>query len=143
VLSNEALVAVADAAPRDLEALKGIRGISERLLEQRGAAVLEAIERGLGVPERDLPRFPRGERRLNDPAFERRVDRLKAVRNAAATRLGIDPGVLCPKGTLEAVARALPTSPAGLGEIPELRTWQVDVLGEEFLKALQAQPSPR
>lgn len=142
VLSNEALVAVADAAPRDLEALKGIRGVSERLLEQRGSAVLEAIERGLDVPERDLPRFPRGERRVNDPAFERRVDRLKAVRNAAATRLGLDPGVLCPKGTLEAVARALPPSTAGLGEIPELRTWQIDVLGEEFLKALQAQ-SPR
>jgi len=143
VLSNEALVAVADASPRDLEALKGIRGVSERLLEQRGAAVLEAIARGLDVPERDLPRFPRGERRANDPAFERRVDRLKAVRNAAATRLGLDPGVLCPKGTLEAVARALPTSRASLGEVPELRTWQVDVLGEEFLKALQAQPSPR
>jgi ribonuclease D len=143
VLSNEALVAVADAAPRDLEVLKGIRGISERLLEQRGAAVIEAIQRGLDVPERDLPRFPRGERRVNDPAFERRVDRLKAVRNAAATRLGLDPGVLCPKGTLEAVARALPTSTASLGEIPELRIWQIDVLGEDFLKALQAQPSPR
>lgn len=143
VLSNEALVAVADAAPRDLEALKGIRGISERLLDQRGTAILDAIQRGLAVPERDLPRFPRGERRVNDPAFEHRVDRLKVVRNSSAARLGLEPGVLCPKGTLEAVARAHPTSASGLGAIPELRRWQVEVLGEEFLRGLQDQSSPR
>jgi ribonuclease D len=136
VLSNEALLAAADAAPRTLEALKGIRGVSERLLEARGAALLAAIERGLAVHERDLPRFPRGERRVSDPAFEHRVERLKATRNAAATRLGIDPGVLCPKGTLEALARARPGSVGALGGIPEVRKWQVELLGEELLKAL-------
>ncbi len=136
VLSNETLLAAADAAPRTPEALKAIKGVSERVLESRGAAILAAIERGLAVPERDLPRFPRGERRVSDPAFDERVERLKTTRNAAAARLGIDPGVLCPKGTLEAVARARPTSPDGLAEIPEVRKWQVELLGGDFLKAL-------
>jgi hypothetical protein len=58
------------------------------------------------------------------------------VRNAAEERLGLDPGILCPKGTLEAVARARPGSAAALGEIPEVRSWQVEVLGGDFLKAL-------
>jgi hypothetical protein len=44
--------------------------------------------------------------------------------------------VLCPKGTLEAVARALPKSAGGLRDIPEMRKWQAEVLGEDFLKAL-------
>lgn len=136
VLSNEALLAAADAAPRTPEELRAIRGVSGRLLEARGGAVLSAIEHGLAVPERDLPRLPRGERRVSDPAFDRRVERLKATRNAAAARLGLDPGVLCPKGTLEAVARAHPGAVDGLTEIPELRRWQGDLLGEEFLKAL-------
>jgi ribonuclease D len=136
VLSNEALLAAADSAPRTTEALKTIRGVSERLLESRGDAVLAAVERGLAVPERDLPRFPRGERRVSDPAFERRVEQLKSTRNGAATRLGVDPGVLCPKGTLEAVARARPSSLAALADVPEIRKWQVDLLGEEFLKSL-------
>ncbi len=136
VLSNETLLAAADAAPRTPETLKAIKGVSERVLESRGAAILAAIERGLAVPERDLPRFPRGERRVSDPAFDERVERLKTTRNAAAARLGIDPGVLCPKGTLEAVARARPTSPDGLAEIPEVRKWQVELLGGDFLKAL-------
>lgn len=136
VLSNEALLAAVDVAPRSTEALKAIRGVSERLLETRGEAILAAIEHGLTVPDRDLPRFPRGERRASDPAFDRRVERLKATRNAAAASLGLDPGVLCPKGTLEAVARALPTSAAALGKIPEVRKWQVELLGGDFLKAM-------
>jgi ribonuclease D len=65
-----------------------------------------------------------------------RVERLKHARNEAASRLGLDQGVLCPKGTLEALARAHPTSAVGLGDVPELRKWQVDELGEAFLKAL-------
>jgi hypothetical protein len=55
-----------------------------------------------------------------------------------AERLSLDPGVLCPKGTLEAVARARPKASAALGEIHELRKWQVEVLGQDFLKALEA-----
>jgi ribonuclease D len=136
VISNEALLVLADKAPSSVEALQTIRGVSGRLLETRAAAILAAIEQGLAVPERDLPRFPRGERRLSDPAFDQRVERLKVARNSAASRLSLDPGVLCPKGTLEALARAHPTSTAGLGEVPELRKWQVDVLGEDLLKAL-------
>ena len=138
VLSNEALVVVAGAQPRDAEALKGCRGVSERLVEQRGDAILAAVTAGLGVPERDLPRFPRGERRTPDPAFERHVERLKAVRNAAATRLGLEPGVLCPKGTLEAVARAQPSAVASLADVPEMRKWQIEELGKDFLGALGA-----
>jgi ribonuclease D len=136
VISNEALLVLADKAPTSVEALQTIRGVSGRLLETRAAAILAAIEQGLAVPERDLPRFPRGERRMSDPAFDQRVERLKVARNSAASRLGLDPGVLCPKGTLEALARAHPASTAGLGEVPELRKWQLDVLGEDLLKAL-------
>jgi ribonuclease D len=136
VVSNEALLALADQAPRTVEALQLIRGVSGRLLESRAAAILAAIDLGLAVNERDLPRFPRGERRASDPAFDRRVERLKIARNTAAARLGLDPGVLCPKGTLEALARAHPIATAGLDEVPEMRKWQVDVLGQELLKAL-------
>lgn len=143
VLSNEALILLAGTPPRDVETLQGCRGVSSRLVEQRGAALLAAIEEGLAVTDRDLPRFPRGARRATDPDFERHVDRLKDVRNAAATRLGLDPGVLCPKGTLEAVARARPGTPTALADVAEIRKWQVEVLGTAFLQALADQPSPR
>jgi ribonuclease D len=136
VISNEALLALSAAPPRTQADLEKIGGISSRLVAERGNSLLAVVERGLAVPEKELPRFPHAERRAADPAFDQAVERLKGVRNAAADQLGLDPGVLCPKGTLEAVARARPKSAAALGEIPEVRRWQVEVLGADFLKAL-------
>lgn len=136
VVGNEALLTIAAKGPRTREELRDIAGVSPRLVEQRGDAFLAAIERGLAIPDKDLPRFPRGERRTPDPAFEHRVERLKTARNAAAERLGLDQGVLCPKGTLEAVARAMPSTTQAMAEIPEVRKWQAEVLGADFLTAL-------
>jgi ribonuclease D len=136
VVSNEALLALSETPPRSRQELAKVRGLSPRLIAERGDSLLAVIERGLSVPEKDLPRFPRAERRASDPSFDQVVERLKRVRNEAAERLGLDPGVLCPKGTLEAVARARPKSPQGWDGIPEMRRWQVAVLGVEFLKAL-------
>jgi len=136
VVSNEALLALSEAPPRSRQDLAKVRGLSPRLVAERGDSLLAVIERGLSVPEKDLPRFPRAERRASDPAFDQAVERLKRVRNEAAERLGLDPGVLCPKGALEAVARARPKSPQGWSGVPEMRRWQVQLLGGEFLKAL-------
>jgi ribonuclease D len=136
VVSNEALLALSAAPPRSSEELTKVRGLSPRLVSERGASLLTVIERGLSVPEKDLPKFPRSERHVADPVFDQAVDRLKRVRNEMAERLGLDPGVLCPKGTLEAVARARPKTPAALGGIHEIRKWQVELLGADFLKAL-------
>ncbi len=136
VISNEALLALSATPPRSRTELEKAGGISPRLVSERAESLLAAVERGLAVPERDLPRFPRTERRAADPAFDSAVERLKGVRNRAAERLGLEPGVLCPKGTLEAVARARPKSEAALRQIPEVRGWQVEVLGAEFLETL-------
>jgi ribonuclease D len=61
---------------------------------------------------------------------------LKAARNAVAQQLAIDPGVLCGKTTLEAIARARPGDRVVLAQVGDLRRWQVDVLGESLLQAL-------
>ena len=136
VVSNEALLALSAEPPKSGDELAKVRGLSPRLVTERGASLLSVIARGLAVPEKDLPRFPRGERYQTDPAFDAAVERLKRVRNDMAQELGLDPGVLCPKGTLEAVARARPKTGSRLGEVPEMRKWQVEVMGGKFLAAL-------
>ena len=137
VMSNETMLALAGQPPASKDVLqKGMPGLSERLVDQRGDSLMAAIERGQAVNEKDLPRFPRGERRAIDKAFDERVERLKAVRNKAAEKLKLDPGVLCPKGTLESVARERPKTPADLQKVPDLRKWQAQLLGADFLAAL-------
>jgi ribonuclease D len=98
--------------------------------------MLAAVARGLDVPEAQLPRFPRAQRWERDPDFDDVVARLKTVRDAAAARLDLDPGVLCPRERLEAVARRRPTSTEELAQIPDLRRWQIEELGEDFVRAL-------
>ena len=136
VMPNEALLLMAASPPQSKDIMKGLPGVSPRLVEQRGDALMDALARGQAVPEKELPRFPRGERRVQDPAFDSRVEKLKTVRNKAAEALKLDPGVLCAKGTLEAVARANPRTMTDLQKVPEMRKWQVHALGKEFLAAL-------
>jgi ribonuclease D len=54
-----------------------------------------------------------------------------------ALRFDLAPGVLCPNGTLEAIARLNPSSVEQLAGVPELRRWQLRELGEEFVQALR------
>ncbi|MEO8294009.1 MAG: ribonuclease D [Gemmatimonadota bacterium] len=135
VLNNETLFDLARLQPRDLMALSTVRGLSPETVHRRGPELIEAINRGMAVPENQIPKPERGTRTRPDPAMVERLDRLKIARNTAALRLDLAPGVLCPNGTLEAVARAQPGTLADLEKIPELRRWQRAVIGEELLVA--------
>jgi ribonuclease D len=137
VIGNEQLLAIAKVQPPTRDALGSIKGMPRGLLESRGAELLAAVRRGLVVPEAELPRFPRAPRWERDTDFDARVIALKAVRDAAAQRLDLDPGVLGARDRLEAVARKNPATLEELAAIPELRRWQIEVMGEEFVRALR------
>ncbi|HYL28685.1 MAG TPA: ribonuclease D [Gemmatimonadales bacterium] len=139
ILNTEPLLAIAKALPADVGALRAIRGVGPDLVDRRGREILAAVQRALDLAEGDLPRIERGPRRVPDPAFEARVDRLKAKRNELATRLELAPGVLCPNATLEAIARARPQTIDELRGIPGIRRWQAETFGEELLGVVAAE----
>ena len=136
VAGNEALFAVAKEAPRTMAALTAIKGVPRGIAERRGAEMLVAVKRGLEVPEDQLPKFPRAPRWDRDADFDNHVNALRAAREEAAQRLGLDPGFLCAREKLETIARKKPKTLEELAEIPDLRRWQIEVLGAAFLKAL-------
>ncbi|MBK7594985.1 MAG: ribonuclease D [Gemmatimonadetes bacterium] len=138
VLGNEVLFALAQQPVHTLEELGRVKGVGQEGAQRRGNEILAAIAKGEAIPERDLPRVERPARRIPDPAFEARVEALKHRRNRLAEELQLAPGVLCPNGTLEAIARAEPASLDALATIPELRRWQVKVLGPSLLQAVAA-----
>ena len=137
ILNNEPMLAIAKQPPADLGALKAIPGISSDQAERRGREVLAAVRRGLEVPEGDLPRVQRTPRKAYDPAYESRLERLKTARNRLAVELDLQPGVLCPNGTLEAIALANPATLEELGRLPEIRRWQWREIGGALLAAAQ------
>jgi len=137
ILNNEPMLLMAKLPPTDLAGLKAVRGVGQEQAERRGRDILAAVQRGLEISEGNLPRIERPPRRPLDAAYEARIERLKAARNQLATRHDLAPGVLCPNGTLEAIARANPKTVAELADVPELRRWQSRELGPDLLKALQ------
>jgi ribonuclease D len=137
VLGNEQLLDIARTQPQTKDALSKVKGMPRAILEQRGADLLDAVRRALAVPEAELPKFPRAARWDRDPEFDARVSALKTARDASAKRLALDPGVLCSRDRLEAVARRNPSSAAEVAEVTELRRWQAAELGADFVRALE------
>jgi ribonuclease D len=137
ILNNEPMLSMAKSPPTDLPALKEVRGIGPEQAERRGKDILAAVRRGLAIPEHELPQIARPPRRPHEPAYEARLERLKAIRNRLAVRHDLAPGVLCSNGTLEAIARVNPSTLDGMGGIRELRRWQLREIGSDLLAALQ------
>ncbi|HEX7594719.1 MAG TPA: ribonuclease D [Gemmatimonadaceae bacterium] len=136
VIGNEALFEIARRAPMNTSELGTIKGMPKGMIERAGADIVAAIRHGMEVPEAELPKFPKGQRWNKDRDFDEKVNRLKAVRDAAATRLELDPGVLCSRERLESVARSGAKTVEDLAAVPDLRRWQIEEMGEGFLKAL-------
>ncbi len=137
VMGSEAMFEIARVHPKTREELAAIKGVPRGVVERHAQDLLDAVQRGLAVPEADLPRFPRAPRWDRDPDFDSNVAKLKSVRDVAAGRLKLDPGVLCARDRMEAVARRKPKAVEELAEIPELRRWQASVLGSDFVAALR------
>jgi ribonuclease D len=133
VVGNETLLDVARQTPTTRDALAAIRGMPRGILESRSGEILAAVQRGRLVPENALPRFPRSQRWERDPDLDDRVARLKRARDDAAARLDLEPGLLCSRERLEAIARHKPRTLDELRAVPGLRAWQVAELGPAFL----------
>jgi ribonuclease D len=136
VLGNEQLLDITRTQPVSRDALAKIKGMPRGILDQRGGELLDAVKRALAVPESELPRFPRAARWDRDPDFDARVSALKTARDEAAKRMSLDPGVLCSRDRMEAVARRNPEKAEEVAEVTELRRWQVSELASAFVAAL-------
>jgi ribonuclease D len=137
VMGNEVLFELARLAPRSVSELAAIKGMPRGMIERGGADIVAAVRRGMEAPEAELPKFPRGQRWNKDRDFDTRVGRLKSVRDAAATRLELDPGVLCSRERLESIARSDAKKIEDLAAVPDLRRWQIEEMGAGFLGALR------
>ena len=136
VMGNEVLFELARTTPKSVSELAAIRGMPKGILERAGSDIVAAVRRGSEVPEAELPKFPKGQRWNKDRDFDDRVARLKSVRDAAAARLELDPGVLCSRERLENIARSGAKNVEELAAVPDLRRWQIEEMGAGFIAAL-------
>jgi ribonuclease D len=136
VMGNEVLLEIARTAPKSAKELSTLKGMPRGILDRGASAILAAVQRGVEIAEEHLPKFPRAPKWDREEDFDDRVSKLKSVRDAAATRLNLDPGVLCSRERLEAIVRKRPTKVSDLEDVPGLRKWQIAEMGEDFVAAL-------
>lgn len=138
VLGNHALLAIAKAAPTSARNLAAVHGMPKTTAQRYGEPILRAVKKGLDVPDEKLPRVRRSRRPDPDPQYDQRLERLKDLRNERAEVVGLAPGLVCPNGTLQEVARAAPQSASQLDGVGELRRWQREVVGDAAILAAVA-----
>ncbi|HET7876751.1 MAG TPA: HRDC domain-containing protein [Methylomirabilota bacterium] len=136
VIGHDALVALAAARPRTLEEILKIPGCTPRVVKRAGAAILEAVARGLALPGAELPVRRPPPRPHVPAAVRRRAEALRAWRSRAATELGLDPGVLLPQRLIDRLAADPPRDLDGLRRVEGVRDWRVGLFGGDLLKAL-------
>jgi ribonuclease D len=135
VMGNKQLLAIAEAAPSSSSELAALEGIGPRFVRRWGRAVLRCVREPVRAPERR-----RGPRQPDLPAaVVRRVRRLSTVRDEVAAELGLEPGLVCPRAQILAVASIEPpcSTTDDLGRAG-LAGWRVECLGPRFLAALDA-----
>lgn len=136
VLGNDYLLLLIRNAPVDSAALSAIPGLPGWVAERFGKSVLPVIATALALPEEELPRYPKSERRERDPLADQRLATLKLWRAKIAKELELEPGILINNGLLEEISRNPPRTLAELEKIG-MKRWQRRVLGAGIVAALQ------
>ncbi len=142
VLANRTLLEIAETRPLTEAQLAAVKGVTELVLRRFGREVLAAVERGIEKKHGPIPRRSEGDapvRRRIERHAERYVAALKRWRAARARELGLDPGVLFPNSTLEAVATERPSSRDELAAIAGVKGWFARNFGGEVLAAIAAE----
>ena len=136
IVGNESLVALAGKRPKSLDEILAVPGCSQSVVRRAGAAILDAVARGEGVPGDELPVRRQSPRPSIPGAVRRRAEALRAWRAQAAKELELDPGVLFPQRLIDRLAADPPRDVDALQQVDGVRRWRARLFGRELLKAL-------
>jgi ribonuclease D len=132
ILSNQALLEVAQTRPRYIEELRLLPSLSERNVKRHGRSLLRAVERGLNATP---PRRPAPQR--VDERMAIRMDALRNWRKQAAHRMGVESDVVLPRDVLHNLAEKHPKTYEELAQTMRNMPWRYERFGEEIIQILR------
>ncbi len=125
ILKDDVLIEIAQAAPRNLEALGNLRSFPKGMERSRiGADIVAAIERGAGRDPASLPRIERERRGANGAT----VELLKVLLRQATEATGVAAKMVATVEDLEAIASD------DQADVPALKGWRRTIFGERALE---------
>ena len=126
IIRDDALVEIAGHAPKDAAALARTRGLSKGVAEGRsGAEILDAVARGLAVPDDQLPA---SERRRDLPAGIGPVtEMLKVLLKLRCEQHHVAPKLVASSSDIEEIAVS------DAADVPVLTGWRYELFGRDAL----------
>ncbi len=137
VFSNDSILKITKAKPKNVSRLSSLGAISEKQIRMYGQEIVDTVKDAIEIPEKDLPVYPRKRAPSVSPKVPERVQVIRRWRDAKSRHLDIDPAVICTRSLITAIAVKNPRNLNGLEEIEEIRNWQCRVFGEEILRELK------
>jgi ribonuclease D len=136
ILGNEVLVALAVLKPRDSNSILTVKGCTVNVVRRAGEAILAAVERGLAVPDAELPVRRTNPRPRVSGAVQRRSEALRAWRVEAAKLVELDAGVIFPQRLIDRLAHEPPRDLEALAQVEGVGRWRAELFGAELLRRL-------
>lgn len=136
VFSTENILSLAELLPENRSELQQIKGLSPRLQDRYGEAILIALDRARQLPEKHLPHYPRSKKEVS-AAVKGSLSKLKSWREQICQRVDLASGLLAPNWLLEQIAVSQPADLEQLAQIKGVRNWQTELWGKELLAELQ------
>jgi len=133
VVSNQALMEIAQVCPRHKEELFILSTLSERLAKRYSSKIMRAVKVGKQAP----PEHPPVHKRPKNSVLKR-MDALREWRKVTGVELGVPSDVVLPRDVLTRIAWAAPTSADALKEQMQDVPYRFGRFGSEILSSIGA-----
>ncbi len=138
IFNTQAMIRLAEEKPTSRKALMRSGILSEKQMDMYAESICQAIRKGLGLEEKDLPVYPREKRKPLSLKASLRINALKQWRETAAEKFGMDSGLLLSNAVAMSIARKNPQTIKQLDDVEEIKQWQKKALGREIIEVLNA-----
>ena len=130
VLRDTALSEIAAQRPRTVDQLAKLRSVSQRTAESAtGAALLDAVKRGLALPDAECPSLPQRNEKSSAPGAL--TDLLKVLLTFKSEETGVARKLIANTEDLERIARGETSG------VPALQGWRRALFGDAALDLVE------
>jgi ribonuclease D len=134
IVGPDVLLALAEKSSPTIEDVERALSNYSRQVKQVDV-VFEAIQRGLELPDSELPAREVGERTTVSRAARASIEALRTWRDKQAALSKIDPSIVMPQRLIERIATAQPKTLTELAAVDGVRQWRVAAWGPALLAA--------
>jgi ribonuclease D len=132
VMRDEVLLQLARHPPKNVEELRGLRGLHGSEIDRNGEQLIATITASLALPPSAWPEIPRD--RKPEPESIGLVELLQAVLKARAAEAEIAPSLLATTADLQTLVEAKENKRSP--DLPLLRGWRRELVGDLLMHIL-------